>query len=86
MINVTVIPFRDSPRTITSGAIEALVNTAAENFAKEIRPRVKDLKCKDHPNSNQTIKVIADKKGVIKIEKSFCCTKFSNEVQVNVKR
>lgn len=62
-------------------------NAAVKEFAKGIEPKLKGLKCEKHPNMSSTLRLVADKKLLVKVEKnSFCCQDFANSVSVNVKR
>ncbi len=60
-------------------------NKVAEDFAKKVQEGVRDKKCKNHPQSDQTVIVHAIVDG-IKIEKNFCCDEFRELIQINVKK
>ena len=85
MITVTVQHYKEFPETISSPAIEMLVNSSADALADSIRSNVQGLKCKNHPTANQTIKIIAGKNPPMRVEKNFCCTEFRDSIQINLK-
>ncbi|WP_108211744.1 hypothetical protein [Pontibacter mucosus] len=76
-----------SSKDIMSSITTQAANAAAKEFAKTVEAKVKTFKCEKHPSTGSTIRIIADKKEIIKIDKnSFCCKEFADSIQINVKR
>jgi hypothetical protein len=61
-----------------------LANNLAEELKKKLEGSLKNKVCSDHPNEINSISIIADKRGIPKIEKGiFCCEEFSKSIQFN---
>jgi hypothetical protein len=65
-----------------------ICNNATEAFGKNLKQKVSNFKCKDHPNSSGTIRIIStpNKSSLFEIRKSnFCCLDFENSIQIQIK-
>lgn len=60
-------------------------NLAASDFAKKVQDGLKNLKCSDHPNSDQSVVIQARPDGIRVLKQNFCCKKFEDQVQITVK-
>ncbi len=82
MITVKVM-LQPKSSDMTKNIITAAYNAAVESIAKSLREKVKNMKCKDHPNSKPVITIRADANGKYTVLKdSFCCNKFKESIQV----
>ena len=62
-------------------------NESAEGAVKAIRKKIKDKKCKKHPNITSIITISADIKKYFKIKKTFfCCPEFENQIEIKIQK
>jgi len=97
MINIQTVKLPQSTGKIdllksTSSQREDLIRIPAANagvdaFAKDLTPKLKNLKCEDHPTKTSVLKLVADKKDLVKVDKTgFCCKKFADSIKVTIKK
>lgn len=59
-----------------------LGNKLAEATKEKLETRLRKKSCKNHPQETSSITIVADKRGIPKIEKDkFCCEGFSKSIQ-----
>lgn len=59
-----------------------LGNKLAEATKEKLEARLKKTSCEKHPQEISSITIVADKRGMPKIEKGkFCCEYFSKSIQ-----
>ncbi|MEX1240191.1 MAG: hypothetical protein WEB30_10750 [Cyclobacteriaceae bacterium] len=57
-----------------------ILNDIVEEFMKEARVQLGNLKCKRHPEKISYITITADRTHTMVIRRKFCCTEFKERV------
>jgi hypothetical protein len=84
-IDVRPLPPYTGPEIMETITTEA-ANAAVKKLARRIQKKMGSLACEKHPNTPSTLRLIADKELLLKVDKSsFCCREFAKAVPVETR-
>ena len=73
-----------SEKEASASIMSASANASADAIAKILKQKLKDYKCKKHPEKTSIITIVADKKKITKFEKTyFCCSDFEKQIKLS---
>jgi hypothetical protein len=71
----------DNLAAITNSEV---MNFGAEALADELKDKLKDAKCKNHPDKKSILVITPETSSSFKFDKSgFCCKEFSDSVTIS---